>query len=72
MQQKYGLKPLGPADGPIKNAIFGENNARLYNYTPGQRAEVMSDKIASAKDIYDRHGEGRTNMAYGFVNRQTA
>jgi len=72
LQQKYGLKPLGPADGPIKNAIFGENNARLYNYTPGQRAEVMSDKIASAKDIYDRHGEGRTNMAYGFVNRQTA
>jgi hypothetical protein len=70
LQRKYSLKPLGPADGPIKNAIFGENNARLYNYTPTQRAALVGDKIASAKDIYDRHGEGRTNMAYGFVNRQ--
>ena len=32
MQKKYGFKPLGPADGPIKTAILGENNARLYKY----------------------------------------
>ncbi len=31
MQKKYGFKPLGPADGPVKRAILGDNNARLYN-----------------------------------------
>lgn len=69
LQKRYGLKPLGPADGPVKRAIFGENNARLYNFTPAQRAAVSADKIASGKAIYDRHGDGRTNMAYGYVNR---
>ena len=32
MQKTYGFKPLGPADGPVKTAILGENNARLYRY----------------------------------------
>ena len=72
LQKRYSLKPLGPADGPIKRAIFGDNNARLYNFTPAQRAAVSGDKIASGKAIYDRHGDGRTNMAYGYVNRGVA
>ena len=72
LQKRYGLKPLGPADGPVKRAIFGENNARLYNFTAAQRAAVSGDKIASGKAIYDRHGDGRTNMAYGYVNRGVA
>ena len=29
IRRKYGYTPLGAADGPVKNAIFGENNARL-------------------------------------------
>jgi hypothetical protein len=41
----------------------------LMNFTAAQRAAVSGDKIASGKAIYDRHGEGRTNMAYGYVNR---
>ena len=32
LQKKYALKPLGPADGPVKAAIFGGNNARLYDF----------------------------------------
>ncbi len=40
LQKKYALKPLGPADGPVKTAIFGGNNARLYNFTPQQRAAL--------------------------------
>ena len=28
MQKKYGFKPLGPADGPVKRVILGETNAR--------------------------------------------
>lgn len=31
MQRKYGFAPLGPADGAVKNQIFGRNAARLYN-----------------------------------------
>ena len=29
MQKKYGLAPLGPADGRVKSAIFAGNTARL-------------------------------------------
>jgi predicted TIM-barrel fold metal-dependent hydrolase len=69
LQKKYGYAPLGAADGATKNAIFGDNNARLYNYKPAQRAGLASDKLALSKAIYEKHGEGRTNMAYGYVNR---
>ncbi len=29
LRARYGLEPLGAADGPVKRAILGENNARL-------------------------------------------
>ena len=69
IQRKYGYAPLGAADGPVKNAIFGDNNARIYNYKPDQRAALAHDKIAYNKAIYEKHGEGRTNLAYGYVNK---
>ena len=69
MQKRYGFQPLGPADGPIKSAIFGGNNARLYSYQPPARAELGSDKLAVYKELYERHGAGRTNLAYGFVSK---
>lgn len=69
IQRKYGYAPLGPADGLVKNAIFGENNARIYNYKPEQRAALAGDQLAYSKALYDKQGGGRTNMAYGFVNR---
>jgi len=69
MQKKYGFKPLGPADGSVKTAIFGGNNARLYNYKQQQRAEIENDKLAYYKDIYERQGGERTNLAYGYVNK---
>jgi hypothetical protein len=72
IQRKYGYTPLGAADGPVKNAIFGENNARIYNYKPEQRAELINDKFAYNKAIYEKHGEGRTNLAYGYVNRSAS
>ncbi len=70
MQKKYGFKPLGPADGPVKRAIFGENSARLYKYD--RRAELATDRIALAKAEYERDGPGRTNMRYGYVARPVA
>jgi uncharacterized protein len=68
MQKKYGFKPLGQAaNSPIKNAIFGETNAKLYNYTPAQRSALENDRYAQAKEAYDKYGEGRSNLRYGYV-----
>jgi predicted TIM-barrel fold metal-dependent hydrolase len=69
LQRKYGLQPLGPADGPVKTAIFGGNNARLYDFKPEQRAALANDAIAEYREIYDREGAGRTNLAYGYALR---
>jgi hypothetical protein len=49
MQKKYGYAPLGPADGPTKRMIFGENSARIYKYDIKRRAELTTDRIALAK-----------------------
>ena len=67
LQRKYGLAPLGPADGPVKTAIFGGNNARLYDFKPAQRAALGNDRIAAYKDVYEKDGAGRTNLAYGYA-----
>ena len=65
MQKKYGFKPLGPADGPIKTAILGENNARLYKYD--RRAALATDRVAVAKAAYEESGGQRSNLRYGYV-----
>jgi len=69
LQRKFGLSPLGPADGPVKSAIFGGNNARLYDYGPKQMAELDGDGISRYKVVYEREGAGRTNLAYGYAKR---
>ena len=57
---------LRPADGPVKNAIFGENVARLHRYD--RRAELGgSRELAELKVQYDRSGIGRSNRRYGYV-----
>jgi predicted TIM-barrel fold metal-dependent hydrolase len=65
MQKKYGLKPLGPADGPVKSAIFGDNNARLYKYE--KRTALATDRIAAMKREYEKDGAARSNLRYGYV-----
>ena len=67
MQRQHGFAPLGAADGPVKNAIFGGNSARLYNFTAQQRATLETDSVTLAKALYDEHGEGRTNLRYGYM-----
>ena len=70
MQKKYGFKPLGAApDSAIKNAIFGGTNAKLYNYTQQQRSALENDRFAQIKETYEKYGEGRTNMRYGYVTK---
>ena len=69
LQKKYGLKPLGPADGPVKTAILGGNNARLYGYSPKMQAALQDDKVAYYKGLYEKHGGDRSNLAYGYINK---
>src|SRR5262245_2997868 len=66
MQKKYGFQPLGPADGPVKSAIFAGNAARLYNFD--KRANLLqSDRFAAIKADYVKNGPGRSNLRYGYV-----
>jgi uncharacterized protein len=68
MQKKYGFKSLGPADGPIKRAIFGGNNARLYGINQAvAEHQVRSDKLAAMKAEYERQGKQPSNLRYGYV-----
>ena len=69
LQKKYGLAPMGPADGPVKTAILGGNNARLYGYTPKMMSEVQNDKVAYYKSLYEKHGGDRSNLVYGYINK---
>jgi hypothetical protein len=68
MQKKYGFAALGPADGPVKNAIFGDNSARLYNYN--RHAELATpDRYALLKAQYEQLGPARSNLRYGYVRK---
>jgi predicted TIM-barrel fold metal-dependent hydrolase len=70
MRKKFGFQPLGPADGSIKNAIFGENVARLYNYQ--RHAELAKpDRFSILKAECEQNGPGRSNLRYGYVARPT-
>jgi hypothetical protein len=69
IQKRYGLKPMGPADGPVKRAILGENNARLYGFTPKMQSSLENDKVAYYKGLYEKHGSERTNLAYGYYRK---
>jgi hypothetical protein len=72
MQKKYGYQPLGPADGPVKTAIFGGNNARLYRVTPRQMADVQTDRLAQVKETYEKLGADRSNLTYGYIAKPAA
>ena len=66
MQKKYGFAPLGPADGPIKTAIFGGNSAKMYRYD-AKKAGLEGDRFAAAKAAYLRDGAQPSNLRYGYV-----
>lgn len=67
MQQAHGFTPLGPADGPVKNAIFGGNNARLYGIQQVDADAVRTDRFASMRQAYLAAGARPSNRRYGFV-----
>jgi uncharacterized protein len=67
MQKKHGFAPLGPADGEVKTAVFGGNNARLYKLPPSDRIKLARDSFATLKMDYERRGPERSNLRYGYV-----
>jgi hypothetical protein len=68
MQKKFGFAALGPADGPVKSAIFGGNNGRLYGVNPTKAGmELRRDRFAVMKAAYERNGPEPSNTRYGYV-----
>jgi predicted TIM-barrel fold metal-dependent hydrolase len=66
MQKQHGFKPLGPADGPVKQAIFGGNGLRVFGYP--KRAELeWPDRFTRMKAEYRRNGPSPSNLRYGYV-----
>jgi hypothetical protein len=76
MQKKHGFAPLGPADGPVKNQIFGYNSTRLYQLNLRTEYQPLSlDTFAQIKKEYHLAGrldELRDNVAYGFIAKRSA
>lgn len=66
LQRRFGYAPLGPADGPVKSAIFGGNSAKMYGYDQ-RRAALEGDPVARAKRDYAAAGGERSNLAYGYI-----
>jgi predicted TIM-barrel fold metal-dependent hydrolase len=73
MQKKYGFAPLGDANSPVKQAIFGSNAARLYRLRlraadltapmPG----YSDDRLARLKTAYVQGAREPSNLRYGYV-----
>jgi uncharacterized protein len=73
MQKKYGFAPLGDANSPVKQMIFGSNAARLYrlrlraagNATP--MPAYSADRLAQLKSEYEAGARQPSNLRYGYV-----
>ena len=68
MQARYGFAPLGPADGPVKTAIFSGNSARLYAVRPEQHAALGADRFAELKATYEQAGRHAAICATAMSN----
>ena len=75
MQKKHRFAPLGPADGSVKNQIFGLNSARLYDFDlQAEYRSLSQDKFAQLKGEYRQAGSLdalRDNAAYGYIAKRT-
>ena len=69
MQKKHGFAPIGAdPNSPVKTAIFGINNAKLYNIQPKRAMlDFKNDRITAWKNEYEKEGPTPTNMRYGYV-----
>ncbi len=65
LQKRFGFAPLGPADGPVKRAILGENANRVQRLP--ERTALRGDVMEQARETYRAGGALRSNLAYGWV-----
>ena len=76
MQKKHGFAPLGPANGAVKNQLFGHNSARLYNLNLRTDYRPLSrDQLAQIKQEYRMAGTLdtlRDNAASGYIAKRSA
>ena len=76
LQDKHNFEPLGPANGPVKNAIFGINAAEQYdieldiNGCPIEN--YQNDEISRLKAEYLTAGNQRDNLYWGWIQKQQA
>ena len=56
----------------LRSTIFGDNNARLYNFTPQQRSALENDRFAQLKKDYLKKGADRSNLTYGYIRKPKA
>ena len=66
LEKLSGAEELFPSPIPVQ---CGGNNARLYGYSPKMQAALQNDKVAYYKEIYEKHGGDRSNLAYGYINK---
>jgi predicted TIM-barrel fold metal-dependent hydrolase len=69
MQRAHGFAPLGDAQGAVKSAVFGDNNARLYALTDADREAWRGDRLTQEKAAYRQQGGLPSNRRYGYVAR---
>jgi len=69
MQAAHGFAPLGEANSVVKRAIFGDNNARLYNISAAERNAWRTDRLTQEKAAYRQQGGLPSNRRYGYVAR---
>ena len=71
LQDRLGLEPLGPGDGPLKSAIFGTNAARQYGLELDANgvplADYAGDRLGQWKAAYQAGGEERDNLVWGWI-----
>ena len=73
MRKKHGFAELGPADGAVKNQIFGYNSARLYDLElRADYGRFSNDTFAALKEEYRVAGGLRDNVAHGFIAKRSA
>jgi hypothetical protein len=49
LQAKFGFRPLGPADGPLKGRIFAGNAAAIY---PFAADALRGDRLQHLKEAH--------------------
>ena len=69
MRAAHGFAPLGDAQGSVKRAIFGDNNARLYGFTEAERNAWRNDRLTAEKAAHRQSGALPSNRRYGYVMR---